>query len=109
MAVKNSMTRTYTESADAIFRVLKSPDFSKCIDAAFYEEAILPDGNEFRYKRLTTATRYGRNFFILVKAAGEEVTVSVTTQSRKVTVLFDTAWKRETTRAFEFLDMLLRK
>jgi hypothetical protein len=33
----------------------------------------------------------------------------VTTQSRKVTVLFDTAWKKEVNKAFGFIDMLLRR
>lgn len=110
MAVKNSMAKVYTLPADVICGILRSPDFSKCLDATFIEEAIQPDGIEFRYIRKTVATRYGRNFYIKVKRISEqEAGVSVTTQSRKVTVLFDTAWKREATRAFEFVELLLRR
>ena len=110
MAVKNELKRSYPQSAEVIAQVLRHPDFAQCLDARFLEEAIMADGTEFRYIRETTMTRYGRNYFIkLVKLSDGQTEVTVTTQSRKVTVLWDTAWKKEVERTFGFLDMLLRR
>lgn len=109
MAVKNTRARIYHCAFDRMCEILRSSDFSKCIDADFIEEAILSDGVEFRYVRKTDITRYGRNFFIKVKKTEDNAThVAVTTQSRKVTVLFDTAWKKEAERIFSLMDALLR-
>lgn len=110
MAVKNALKRIYPQSVEIIGQVLRNPDFSQCLDAKFLEEAIMADGTEFRYIRETTMSRYGRNYFIkLAKLPDGQTEVTVTTQSRKVTVLWDTAWKKEAERTFGFLDMLLRR
>ena len=110
MAVKNTSTKNYAVSFDDISAVLRSPDFCKCMDAEFLEEAILPSSVEFRYKRKSTVTAYGRNYFIAVKSLDKNlVNVAVTTQSRKVTVLLDTSWKKEVEKAFGFIEMLLRR
>ena len=109
MAVKNTMSKTYPVDCEKIYAALRSPDFSKLLNAPFIEEAIIADEREFRYQRKTDMIRYyGRNFFIRVKETGEgEVCVSVTTQSRKVTVLLDTSWKPEAEKVFNILDVLL--
>lgn len=110
MAVKNTSAKTYTAPYEDICAVLRSPDFSLCMEAEFIEEAILSDGVEFRLRRKTDITRYGRNYFIKVKKTGEnQAEVAATIQSRKVTVLLDTSWKKEAEKVFNFLNMLLRK
>ena len=110
MAVKNTAERVYNVSWEDICRVLRNPDFSQCIDAEFLEQAIMPDGTEFRFVRKTTLTRYGRNYNVKVKKLTDtEVNVAVMTQSRKVTVLIDPQWKAEVNRIFGFIDMLLRR
>lgn len=110
MAVKNSMTKIYDVPFYNICAVLRQPDFSQCVDAVLVEEAILPDGVEFRFVRKTTMTRYGRNYFVrLVKVNDEQTSVTITTQSRKYTVLWDTSWKNEVNRTFGFIDLLLRR
>ena len=110
MAVKNEMKRIYPQSAEAIGQVLRHPDFSQCLDVTYIEEAITPEGTEFRYTRKTDMSRYGRNYFIkLVTLADGQTEVTVTTQSRKVTVLWDIPWKKEVEKAFGFIDMLLRR
>ena len=40
MAVKNTDVKTYNISSEEISAILKSADFSKCLDADFIEEAI---------------------------------------------------------------------
>ena len=109
MAVKNTMSKNYTVDYEKIYSALRSSDFSKLLNVSFIEEAIIADEREFRYQRKTDIIRYyGRNFFIKVKELGEgEVCVFVTTQSRKVTVLFDTSWKLEAEKVFNILDVLL--
>lgn len=110
MAVKNTQTKNYDVSYDTLCNLFRNQDFRKCMDADYIEEAIISDYVEFRYIRKTTPFRYGRNFFIKVKKTGENTSsVSVTTQSRKVTVLLDTSWKKEVTQVFNFIDVLLRK
>lgn len=110
MAVKNGAKKIYTETEEALFSVLKSQDFCQCMDVELYEQAIVPDGHEFRYRRKTSMTRYGRNYFAKVsKTENGEQEVTVTTQSRKVTVLLDPMWKQEVERMFGFIDMLLRR
>ena len=110
MAVKNTSERVYSSSWEDVCRVLRNPDFSQCINADFLEEAILADGTEFRFVRKTTMTRYGRNYNVKVKKLTEsEVSIAVTTQSRKITVLIDPQWKEEVNRVFGFIDMLLRR
>lgn len=110
MAVKNTDIKTYNISSEEISAILKSTDFSKCLDADFIEEAILSDGHEFRYQKKTNAFKYGRNYFVKIKETGENKTsVSVTTQSRKITVLFDPLWKKEVEKVFYFIDMLSRR
>lgn len=89
-------------------------DFSKCIDANYIEQAVISDYVEFRYVRKTNFLKriddYGRNFFIKVEKIDENTTsVSVTTQSRKITVLHDSNWQKEVTKVFDFIDILLRK
>ena len=109
MAVKNTETRNYDVEYDTLCNLFRNQDFSKCIDADYIEEAIIRNYIEFRYVRKTNISRYGRNFFIKVEKADEDITsVSVTTQSRKVTVLFDTSWKKEVTKVFDMIDILLK-
>ncbi len=110
MAVKNTTDKIYTVSAEALYSVLRDPDFSRCIDAELIEEAIMADGVEFRFVRKTTMQRYGRNYYIKVRKLAEaECDVAVMTQSRKVTVLFDIQWKDEVQKVYGFVDMLLRR
>lgn len=111
MAVKNQSQKTYCVPLDTISKILLNPDFCQCLGVEYIEAATYPDGAvEFRYKRKTTMTRYGRNYFVKIKKLGENQSeVTVATQSRKVTVLFDTQWKEEVQKTFGFIDMFLRK
>lgn len=110
MAVKNTKVQDYTMPFETVCAVLRRSDFSKLLDAQFIEEAITPDGREFRYQKKTTLMRYGRNYFVNVKMIGENHTsVAVTTQSRKVTVLIDTSWEKEVTGIFNIMDVLLSR
>lgn len=114
MAVKNTKTRNYEIEYNTMCSLLRNPDFSKCLGVNYIEQAILSDCVEFRYVRKTDFLKrmddYGRNYFIRVKKIGENVTsVSVTTQSRKITVLHDSNWVREVDKVFEFIDILLRR
>ena len=114
MAVKNTKTKQYDVEYDTMCALLRNPDFSKCLDANYIEEAILSDGVEFRYVRKTNLLKriddYGRNYFIKVNKKENGLTsVSISTQSRKVTVMIDTNWKKEVDKAFSFIDILLRR
>lgn len=110
MAIKNTEVKEYTIASKEICSVLRSPEFVQCMRADFVEEAILSDAIEFRFRRMTDWTRYGRNYFIKVKSDGKNGSVvSVTTQSRKLTVLIDTQWRKEVAAAFGFIDMLLKR
>ena len=110
MAVKNTAMKDYNVSFDKICNALRCEDFIKCLAADLTEEVILGDAREFRYVRKTDIVRYyGRNYFVKVTPKGEDsVNVAVTTQSRKVTVLFDTAWKTEVDKIFAYIDLLIR-
>lgn len=111
MAVKNTQTKEYNVPFETMRALLRKPEFSTLMDAPFIEEAILSDGVEFRYIRKTDIVRrYGRNYFIKLQKVDDNTTsVAVTTQSRKVTVLFDTSWKREVTKVFNYMDILLSR
>lgn len=109
MAIKNTESRIIPADFEDICAVLRDPDFSKAMQVEYVEEAILPDGVEFRYRRMSTAMKYGRNYFVKLKKAENATEAAVTTQSRKVTVLIDPLWKTETGRVYDFLEMLLRR
>lgn len=109
MAIKNTEVRVLTAAYEQVCQVLRSSDFQTCLGAPFIEEAIVPDAVEFRYQRLTSWKKYGRNYFVKLKKLDDNRTeVAVTTQSRKVTVLWDIAWKDETDKIFNYLLILLR-
>lgn len=109
MAIKNTESRVITATYEQVCQILRSSDFQTCLDATFVEEALLPDAVEFRYQRLTSWKKYGRNYFVKLKKLDDNRTeVAVTTQSRKVTVLWDIAWKDETDKIFNYLLILLR-
>lgn len=110
MAIKKTMGRTYNVSIEKIRTALRNPYFSQCLDATFKEEAILSDGIEFRYIRKSDWSRYGRNYFVKVKKNQDGRTdVEVTTQSRKVTVLFDPNWEKEVEKIYGIINMLIEK
>lgn len=92
-------------------QILRSSKFATLIEAEFIEEVKLQkntDCIEFRYVRKTTPLRYGRNYFISVpQIDGDITTVTITTQSRKVTVLIDNAWKYSVDRVISVLEALL--
>ncbi len=109
MAIKNTKTKNYEIEYEKICNILRCPDFSKCLDAAFIEEAILSDAVEFRFIRKSTLWSYGRNYFIKVRKIAENSTdVSITVQSRKVTVLIDPNWEQEADKAYNFIEILLK-
>ena len=111
MAVKNSKQKEFIANYNVIMDILRNPKFATLIDAKFVEEVKTPqnpDCIEFRYVKKMTLMDYGRNFFILVpQIDGDTTTVTVTTQSRKVTVLIDTVWESSVNRVFTVLEALL--
>ena len=111
MAIKNSKQQEIKANYNVVMEILRSPKFATLIDATFTEEAKTQNGInciEFRYVKKTTMLRYGRNFFIVVPQVDEDTTnVTVTTQSRKVTVLLDTQWKSSVDHVFNVLNALL--
>ena len=107
MAVKKGESKIYNLNHTLIAEIIKDERFQRTIDAEFIEEAITPQKHEFRFIRKTTAARYGRNIFISINDAGNNsTTVNATVQSRKITVLIDTSWKKEVERIFSALDIL---
>lgn len=111
MAVKNSKKKELNANYNVVMELLRSPKFATLIDAKFTEEVKIPtrtDCIEFRYVKKTTLFNYGRNFFIEVpQIEGDTTTVTITTQSRKVTVLFDTYWESSVNRIISVLEALL--
>ena len=109
MAIKNTAIKDYEVSCEKLYEILRGEDFSKLLQADFLEEAILPESHEFRFVRKTDWKRYGRNYFVDVKAKDENVSsVAVTVQSRKVTVLLDPLWEEEVKKIYAYLDVLVR-
>ena len=116
MAVKNSLEKQLSANCNIVMDILRNPKFSALIEADFVEEAktaFSKEGKtatciEFRYVRKTTPLRYGRNFFINVpQTDGDTTTVTVTTQSRKVTVVLDTVWQSEVKRVVTALEAMI--
>ena len=111
MAVKNSKKKELHANYDVVMELLRSPKFATLIDAKFTEEVKTQKGDnciEFRYVKKTTLLNYGRNFFIEVpQIDGDTTTVTITTQSRKVTVLLDTVWESSVNRVISVLEALL--
>ena len=108
MAVKNSESKNYSFPMETIMEALRDPRMALMIDAPLMLEGKNPEGIIFRYERKTTASRYGRNYEVLLTPGENDTTnVKVTIQSRKVTVLLDTAWEKEAKRVYSGLDALL--
>ena len=109
MAVKNSLEEVFNAPCDVVMDVLRNPNFATLIDAEFIEEAKTASYLEFRYIRKTTLTRYGRNFFIRVnQAESNKTNVTIITQSRKVTILFDSMWRSEIKHISSALNILIQ-
>lgn len=111
MAVKNSKKKELNVNYNVIMEILRSPKFATLIDSKFIEEAKTQNDDnsiEFRYVKKGGWFEYGRNFFVTVpQIDGDTTTVTVTTQSRKVTVLIDTVWESSVNRVFTVLEALL--
>lgn len=108
MAVKNSKKKTLNANYNTIMEILRNPKFATLINANLNEEAKTATCVEFRYIRKTSPLLYGRNFFIGVpQENGDTTTVTVTTQSRKPTVLLDTVWVSEVERVISVLEALI--
>lgn len=111
MAVKNSKKKELNANYSVIMEILRSPKFATLIDSKFTEEAKTQNGDnsiEFRYVKKLSLFDHGRNFFITVpQIDGDTTTVTITTQSRKVTVLIDTVWESSVNRVFTVLEALL--
>ena len=109
MAVKNQQTKNLPLPAAAIAEKLRSAQFGVALDADFVSEAHPGEGvYRFLYVRKTTARRYGRNYTITLTDIGNGTSnIEVVTQSRKVTVLFDTQWRQEVARVFTITEQLL--
>lgn len=110
MAVKNSLSKEYRMNYKSVMDTLRNPKFAALIEAELLEEAKTATYVEFRYTRKTSIAhnRYGRNFFIKVpQVDGNTTAVTITTQSRKVTVLLDTVWQSEVKRVFTALEAML--
>ncbi len=112
MAVNHFETRSCSYTTEALFEALRSETYSKLIDAKFvreYKNADQPNTTVFRYERYTTMMRYGRNYEVAITPKEDGTTdVGISTQSRKVTVLFDPEWKKEVEKCFVQLGLLIR-
>ena len=109
MAVKNQQTKNLPHSAALIAEKLRSARFGEALEADFVSEEHPAEGiYRFLYVRKTTARRYGRNYTITLTDIGNgTANMAVMTQSRKVTVLFDTQWRQEVARVFTITGELL--
>ena len=108
MAVKNSLKKEFNVNYNVIMEILRTPKFATLIEAELVEEAKTENHIEFRYARKTTLTSYGRNYFVTVpQIDGETTTVTITTQSKKKTVLVDIVWLSEAKRVSSVIEALI--
>ena len=108
MAVKHHKTKTYPYSKEAFFAVLNDSRFCKMFESELSEEAKTADGIEFRFVKKTNVAKHGRNYNITVTDGESGSTkVTVTTQSRKVTVLWDPLWEKEVDHIFSILETFI--
>ncbi len=111
MAVKNSKSKTLNANYRVVMELLRSLKFATLIEAKFIEEVKTQknaDCIEFRYIKKMSLLDHGRNFFIIVpQIDGDTTTVTITTQSRKITVLIDTVWESSIDRVISVLEALL--
>ena len=102
------MKKEFNANYNTVMDVLRNPKFAALIESELAEEAKTATCIEFRYVRKMSLTTYGRNFFVSVPMIdGNSTTVTVTTQSRKVTVLLDTVWQSEVKRVITALEAML--
>ena len=108
MAVKHQKTKTFPYSKDAFFAVLSDARFYKTLEAKLLEEAKTANGIEFRFYTKTSYQKYGRNFTVTVAGASDANSkITVSTQSRKVTVLWDPLWEKEVNRIFSVIETFI--
>ena len=111
MAVKHSIDVYLPANYQVVMDVLRRPQFATLIEAKF-TEAVKPAGTvnciEFRYVTRMTLLDHARNFFITVpQSDGNTTKVTITTQSRKVTVLVDSPWRSKVERVSQVLQALI--
>ena len=111
MAVRNSKQKVLNANYNVVMDLLRSPKFATLIDAKFTEEAKTQKNEnciEFRYAKRMTLLDHGRYFYIEVpQIDGDTTTITVTTKSRKATVLLDTQWESSVNRVISVLEALL--
>ena len=108
MAVKNSINKEIHINHNVVMEILRSSNFATLIEAEYIEEAKTATCIEFRYVRKMSLSDHSRNFFIGVSPVDDETTmITITTQSRKPTVLFDTGWQAKVDRVAKVLEILL--
>ena len=108
MAVTNQITKNVPYAASNIAAVVRDARFGQQLEADFVSEEPTANGYRFFYARKSTLHRYGRNYKVTLADVGNGTcNITVLTQSRKVTVLFDPKWRDEVGKVFTIIESLL--